>query len=333
MAEAPADPRIEFYQQAGQRAVRYHLGFQRPDGGYLWEGYPNDAYHKQAYSWSLAGHVEPAHRLLTWVKANTLQTDGRLRDYRGDVYKHSWLWQGAHRLGRFDLSFPIMSFLASCQAPCGGFPHVEGGSYCRSLSACIAGLCMLYFGRLEAAERVAQWAISVLEQQPDESRFYFQTTLEGALVTPEVSPEAALYIDTGEPRQVYWEIGLPLQLMCRMYQATEDPDYLGYAERFFELTLRCYEDSFTFTGSGKSALGAAWYYLLTGDPRARQAACRFGDFLLETQLPDGSWRNPAWPPGILYSIDAAAEFNVWLQEIAATLPGADALWSAGAAGS
>ena len=96
--------------------------------------------------------------------------------------------------------------------------------------------------------------------------------------------------------------------------------------RFFEFALRCREDSFTHTGSGKSALGAAVYYLLTGDRRAREAACRFADFLLNTQRPDGSWHDPAWPEEVLYSIDASAEFNVWLQEIAAILPGADALW-------
>jgi hypothetical protein len=67
-------------------------------------------------------------------------------------------------------------------------------------------------------------------------------------------------------------------------------------------------------------------YLLTGDKAARDGAYEFGQFLLDKQLPDGSWRNPDWPPDVLYPIDSAAEFNVWLQEIAATLSAADVVW-------
>jgi len=329
MAQTATDPRLKLYQEAGARAAAFTVSFQQPDGGYIWEGYPSDAFHKQSYSWGLAGAIEPAHRLLSWVKRERLGPDGRLKDYRGDVYKHCWLTQGAHRLGRFDLSYPIAEFIASCQAPCGGLPHFEGESFCRSLSTGIAGLVMLYMGRQEAATRIAQWCINLLRQQPEEGRFYYQTTLDGRLVTPEADEKAALAIDNSQPAQVYWEIGLPLQVMCKMYQATGEAQYLDYAARFFERHLRCADDRFSFTGSGKSALGAALYYLVSGEQRARAAACEFGDFLLRTQLPDGAWRNPKWPPEVLYSIDAAAEFNVWLQEIAATLPCADVLWRAG----
>ena len=318
--------RFEIYRQAGRKAVEYQLRYQLPDGGYVWEGYANDAFHKQAYSWALAGQVEPAHRLLTWVKAYKLQANGQLAEYGGDVYKHSWFFQGAHRLGRFDLSYPVMSFLLSCQAPCGGLPHFAGDPLIRSLSTCCTGLSFLYHGNLAAAERTAACAISMLEQQPDPARFYYRMTPDGGLATPEVDPEA-LFIDTAKPKQDYWEAGLPLQLMCRMYQATGEARYLEYAARFFEFKLRCHDDAFTFVGSGKSGLGAALYYLVTGDRRAREAACRFCDFLVETQRPEGGWRDAGYEPDLLLIyIDHAAEFSVWLQEISATIPGADALW-------
>ncbi len=322
--------RIELYQETGLKAVRYQLGYQLPDGGYIWEGYANDAYHKQPYSWGIGGYVEPAHRLLTWVKANTLLPDGQLKDYNGDVYKLSWFFQGAHRLGRLDLSYPVMSFLLSRQAPCGGFPHFLGDEFLRSLATCWAGISALYFGRVDVAEQAAECAISMLEQQPDEGKFYFQMTPDGRLVTPEVSPEA-LCIDTTQPKQPYWEVGLPLQLMCRMYQATGTESYLDFARRFFEFKLRCYEDRFTYVGSGKSSLGAALYHLITGDERAREAALCFADFLVETQHPEGGWRDETEPDTILIYIDHAAEFNVWLQEISATLSAAQILWPGGPA--
>ena len=108
--------RHDVYRRACLKAVEYQLGFQLPDGGYIWEGYAKDHYHKQALSWQLNGHLGEAHRLLNWVKKNTLQSNGQLKDYGGDVYKHLWLCQGAHRLGRFDLSYPVMSYLLSDQS-------------------------------------------------------------------------------------------------------------------------------------------------------------------------------------------------------------------------
>ena len=323
--------KIKLYQEAGLKGVRFQLEYQLPDGGYIWEGYADDAYHKQPYAWGIGGYVEPAHKLLTWVKDNTLQPDGQLAAYNGDIYKLSWFFQGAHRLGRFDLSHPVMSFLLSCQTPCGGLPHFPGDELLRSLSTCWTGVSALYFGRLDVAQRAAHWAISVLEQQPEEDKFYCQTTRYGKLVTLESDP-GAQYIDTTKPKQAYWEVGLPLQLMCRLYQATGNTSYLDYAKRFFEFKLRCYEDNFTYVGSGKSSLGAALYYLCTGDERARDAAYTYADFLLETQYPEGGWRDDTEPDIILIYIDHAAEFNVWLQEISATLVAGEVRWSGGEVG-
>lgn len=320
---------FEAYRQAARRAVAFQIAYQQPDGGYIWQGYARDAYHKQAYSWSLAGELEPAHRLLTWVRTQRLEPTGQLREYGGDVYKHSWMFQGAHRLGRFDVSYPILSFLRSCEAPCGGFPHFAGDPYCRSMATACTGLSAVYAGDLAMARRAADWAIRLLDQQPDESHFYFRTTLDGKLVTPDMDPQAALGIDITKPKQDYWEVGLPLQLMCRMYQATGEASFLEHARRLFEFKLRCFTDAFGWAGSGKSALGAALYYLLTGDPRARQAACSFCDFLVASQYPEGGWRDETEPDQLLIYVDHAAEFSVWLQEIAALLPAADTLWSGG----
>lgn len=317
---------IRRYQETGRKAVDYQLQYLQPDGGYIWEGYADDAFHKQAYSWALAGYVAEAHRLLTWVRDNRLDADGQLKAYKGDCYKMSWFLHGAHRLGRFDLSYPVMSFLSSCQTPCGGLPHFSGDTYCRSLATCWTGVSALYCGRLDVAQRAMEWAVSVLSQQPDEGRFYFRTTRDGRLVTPEVDPGGALYIDMSKPKQDYWEVGLMLQLACRLYLATGSTRYLDLAGRFFEVKLRCFDDRFTYVGSGKSSLGAALYYLCTGDGRGREAACSFADFLVETQYPEGGWRDETEPDMLLIYIDHAAEFNIWLQELSAVLLSGDARW-------
>src|SRR5690606_1432740 len=190
MTHATMNHTLEDYRRAVRKAVEYQISFQLPDGGYIWDGYATDAFHKQALSWQLSGHYVEALRLSDWVKKNKLQADGQLEGYNGDIYKHSWFFQGAHLLGRFDLSFPVMSFLLSQQAPCGGFPHFAGDELIRSLSTAWTGVSALYFGDLDTAKKIAECSISMLEQQPREDRFYFQMTRDGKLVTEKENSEA-----------------------------------------------------------------------------------------------------------------------------------------------
>ena len=308
--------RLEVYKKTALKAVEYQLAYQQPDGGYVWDGYATDAFHKQAYSWSLWGYYAQAHRLLDWVKASKLRPDGQLEGYQGDVYKHSWFFQGAHRMGRFDLSYPVMSWLATCQAPCGGFPHLDNDELIRALATAWTGVSAIYIGRMDIAEKAADCCIRMLEAQPSEDRFYYQMTRDGKLVTTAQDPDA-LHIDIAKPFQDYWEVGLQMMLMCRMYQATGQDKYIDLAGRYFEFKLRCYKDAYGWEGSGKSSLAAALYYQLTGDERAREAACNYMDFLVDTQLPTGGWRARIEPDELLIYIDHAAEFSIWLREIVA----------------
>jgi hypothetical protein len=91
-----------------------------------------------------------------------------------------------------------------------------------------------------------------------------------------------------------------------------------HAREFFNWHRRCAADRFIHTGSGKSSLAAATHYVVTGDQEARVAALAFGEYLLETQREDGSW-TVGGNESLLTRIDAAAEFNVWLQLIAGLL--------------
>lgn len=309
---------LQQFRDAGQRAVEFQLQHQQPDGSFIWDPEIRDAYHKQTLSWSLAGRLPEAHALLSWIAENPLGPDGSLEGYRGDVYKLSWLLQGCHRLGRFDVSHPVMGFVLDRQAECGGFPHFAGDEWLRCLPTAWAGVAALQFGRVEPAERAARWCLTLLDQ-PDEGRYYFRTTLDGTLATAEVDPEA-LFIDLNAPKQPYWEIGLPWLLCNKLYQATGGRRWHAHANEFFDWHLRCAEDRFTHTGSGKSSLAAATHYLVTGEPRARMAALAFGEFLIETQRGEGSW-TVGGSEDLLIRIDAAAEFNVWLQEIAGLLGG------------
>ncbi|MGC9316787.1 MAG: hypothetical protein ACP5KN_01980 [Armatimonadota bacterium] len=309
--------RLKAFREAGERAVRFQLEYQQPDGCFIWDDEIRDAYHKQPYSWGISSYLQQTHRLLNWIRDNTLQDDGSLQDYNGDVYKQSWFFQGCHRLGRFDLSHPVMGWLMAQQRQCGGLPHFAADQRLRALSTAWTGVSALYFGRMDVAERAAGWCIDLLAQ-PDAGRFYFCTTLDGKLATEEID-ENPQYIDLQKLKQPYWEIALPWMLMGRLYQATGERPWLEHANGFFEWYLNCAEDRFTYVGSGKGSLAAAIHYLNTGDTRAREGAMAFGEFLLATQYPEGGWRDEDEPDVPLIYIDHAAEFNVWLQEVSAIL--------------
>ncbi len=312
------DDRLESYRQTGLKALDFQLQYQQEDGSFIWDEAIPDAYHKQPYSWGIAGRAPAAHRLINWVKANTLQSEGGLRDYGGDVYKQSWFFQGVHRLGRFDVSYLIYDFLASCEAPCGGFPHLVGDKYLRSLATAWTGVSAIYMGDLALARRVGECCISMLEQQPHPERFYFQMTPEGKLVT-EAIDEAAQFIDCSALNQEYWEASLPWMLMGRLYQATGESSWLDWAERYFAVHFTFAEDRFANVGSGKASLAACVHYINTGDERARDAAYTFADFLVATQYPEGGWRGDGEPDELLIYLDHAAEYNIWLHELISAL--------------
>lgn len=313
--------RLEAFREAAERAVKFQLQFQQPDGSFIWDKEIRDAYHKQPYSWGISCRPGNAHRLINWIRDNTLQDDGSLQDYNGDVYKLSWLFQGCHRLGRFDLSHPIMGWLMQQQRECGGLPHFAADDRLRALATAWVGVSALYFGNVEFAERCAGWCANLLDQ-PEEGRFYYQTTLDGQILTTEMA-ENAEYIDLEKTGQAYWEIGLPWMLMGRLYQATGAQQWLDHANDFFEWQRSCAEDNFTNVGSGKSSLAACIHFLNTSDARARNGAVAFGEFLLATQYPEGGWRDLDEPDIPLIYIDHAAEYTVWLNEIVGILGSAD----------
>lgn len=305
--------RHDEYKKAVRKAVEYQISFQRPDGSYIWDGYAVDAFHKQALSWQLGGHFVEAMKLLNWVGENKLQSNGMLVDYNGDNYKHAWFCQGAQRLGRFDLAYPVMKYLRSQMAPCGGLPHFDGDELLRAIGTAWSGVAALYLGDLETAKKTADWCISMLRQQPRADRFYYQTTRDGKLATEKEFPNAE-FIDTTKEKQCYWEVGFAMLLMCKMYQATGDKSFLDHAKDFLEFMLKCAPDNYSYWGSGKGALAAAYYYMFTGDERAKQASYQFCDFVADTQTAEGGFRYEDEPDELLIYVDHAACFSVWAGE-------------------
>ncbi|MBC8231078.1 hypothetical protein H8E77_16110, partial [bacterium] len=109
--------------------------------------------------------------------------------------------------------------------------------------------------------------------------------------------------------------------LTRLYLATLDKKYLATAAEIFDFTFRCADDAYRTPPSGKSGLGCALLYDITGDIRARDKAIELADYLMEIQHPDGAWGftlNDAFET----LVDITAEFTVFTTEITAILAGA-----------
>ena len=175
MNKAELQVKFEAGRKAIRRAVDFQLGFLQPDGCYVWDGYAPDAFHKQAYSWNLVGNNEEAHLQLTWIRDHRMRPDGSLiltedpddTVNNVDIYKHAWTCQGAHRLGRFDVSHPIYNFLKTCAKPCGGFPLQRAMPLARTMTTAWVGITALYFNDMDAAPTGASGCRPPSQTPPD----------------------------------------------------------------------------------------------------------------------------------------------------------------------
>jgi len=309
------------YLKAARRGAEWLLTRQNTDGSFVQPDMQADVYHKAALALAVSGHAAEAQRLLNWIKANDLQPDGRLRRFDDGLalYKTSWICQGAHRLGRFDLSLPVMDYILSCQAPCGGFYQTrELTEFVEPVCTAWAGVCAIYAGHMDAARQTAECLARMVVEQPDPMRFYVRMTPDGELITAEGAP----FVDAHATQQAYYCPGIAHQFFMRLHMATGSAAYLRLAGDLFEFSLRCADDRYAFPTAGKSAVAAALQYMATGDARARDAAREFADYELSQQDDDGWWANPNGDNTII-RLDHTAEFVVWLTDIAGILGGLD----------
>jgi len=309
--------KLTAYVRAASAGADWLLRQQNADGSLIQPDIQADVYHKAVLALSLSGHPIEANRLVNWIKASDLRPDGRLRRFDEGLalYKTSWICQGAHRMGRFDVSFPVMSFILAQQTPCGGFvqsPEITG--FVEPVSSAWAATAALYAGHMDAAEKAAGCFSTMVSQQPEPTRFYTNMTPDGELITGDGAP----FVDATKTQQAYYSPGIAMLFCARLHAATGCGKALQTAKALFEFSLRCAEDRYSYPASGKSAVGAALLHKLTGDARAREAALCFGDYLLAEQSPEGWWRNPHGD-NMIIRLDHTAEFVIWLTDIASLL--------------
>ncbi|MEE3258021.1 MAG: hypothetical protein VX293_02310 [Candidatus Latescibacterota bacterium] len=325
---------------AARRGIDWILAQQRDDGSFAAVADGIGAYYKVPYALSLHGELHAAHKLADWIFAYHFTDPG---DFRGPqrkarepvheawpVYGNAWLVQGLHRLGRWDLSLPGAQFLLKYQKPSGGFYALdEEGPFLEPVCTSWGGLAALHTGHIDAARRAGDLLAKMAIEQPDSERFYFRMDVEGRLITAaEEGQELQCFVDAGRREQIYYNPGIALIFLAHLYRATGAANHLEACRALFSFAERCADDVYAFPPSGKLGLGCALLHALTGDPAAYRAALQVGHYLVATQTPEGFWRLPDAGPYTQLAardsfdihLDIAAEFSIFLSEIAARVP-------------
>lgn len=300
--------KIEAYLNAAQRGSEWLASKQKEDGSLT----RAEVYYKVPYAFAVTGRMVEANKLISWIKTDVMKENG---DLNHNTYKNSWMAQGIHRLARFDVSLPAIGYILKAQAECGGFCATDDTSQIvEPIYTAWGGLCAIYIGDLSRACKAGDCFVEIIKQQPDEMKFYYNMTPDGKLLTN------SGFVDATQPRQIYYNLGIAMIFLTRLYMATLKDKYLSGAKEIFEFTLRCSDDAYRTPPSGKSGLGCALLYYITGDKRARDKAIELADYLLEIQHPDGAWGFSLSDP-FETLVDITAEFTVFATEIASTLAG------------
>lgn len=291
--------------------------------------------YKAVWPLALAGRPAEATRLLDQFSATFLKPNGEFRcgeniyapnqvNWRF-LYPNAWLAIGAIHLERLDIASRVGNFIERHQSENGGFPAarelVAGDVPQDMLSACMAGLVLLYQGKIEMALKAGKFLVDLYEAQPDPAnRIYLNLTPSGRLLTEYPRERSYMYvIDKQLPEQPYFAPGAAMAFLSKLFMVSGKNEYLGYAEKYYGLALSPQSDIplglFDYPTSGKIGWGAGNLYRATGNTLYRNVAERVGRYLLKTQLTDGRW------PRFRDNSDAnlAAEFCAWLIEAAKAL--------------
>ncbi|MEB3166063.1 MAG: hypothetical protein VKO65_05260 [Cyanobacteriota bacterium] len=316
---------------AALRAVDWITSLLDSDGGLGPACTDLSCYYKVPYLMHLAGRPGDAHRLLETIARRFLQRDGDFltaRDCRTadpvlasyPAYMSGWIAMAAHKLGRFSLSYPAWHHLLGfwSEAPPGFTLHPHGSPMAgfEVLTCAHLGLLALYFGDLERACGAGLALRRFLDLQsslPD--RLFLRMTGDQQLVSEFPDETAPLYVvDAHRPGQAWFFIGYPIAFLCRLHQATGEPEALKAARAYGAFAEACRPRMVAEHFAHKVAWGAAELAAATGEASPRSLCEDIVGHLLMAQGESGDWMGEA---PLSTRLDQSAEVAIWLLEISA----------------
>jgi hypothetical protein len=278
---------------------------------------------------AVSGHSAAAGRFLGWIRENVFTPEGDFgtsptkKQMPSYAYQNSWLIEGAHRLGQFDLSQRGMDFITPFWDPeTGGFySSYDGRGDDTEMEIYVTSGCgraAVYTHRLDVARGVARFLRTVLDEQPNYPQQLYSVYTRGGGLQIEPDPANSMKFvmsqDSTEDQQ-FFNPGIAGGFLARLYQATGEAEWLELSKRYMSFAEIASEHLITLKGlrQGKTGWGASVLYTLTGEEKYRDLATRIGDSLLSHQAEDGYWYGSS--PDKKPSLNLTAEMVIWLDEI------------------
>ena len=243
-----------------------------------------------------------------------------------NLYPNFWLLWGATSLGLTSIAGKILDFMLTCiDSQTGGFRSlvgmqsavVDSNSTAAGVLGCIMG------GRATEAEAAGDFLCRTIDEQPDPASYYTRWMPGQGLITDYEQDAAKFHVILrDEGGQFYWQAGLAMCALAKLYERTGKTRFLDAAVRYHDYLIACHPDTTSTPPVGKTGWGAAILYRLTRDERYLVTADKVFDWILGTQQPDG-WilqpPNRCLDDSIRNALDTTAEYCTWMSRTATEL--------------
>lgn len=318
---------LQAYETAFQKATQW-VGATLKDEGSLGENCQDVlAYYKVPYLFSLSGLQEPAHRVLNFMSSNFFQVEKSGQAHVGaqnvlkglkdeGIHALAWIIIGAHRLGRFDLSYPLSQDLRGYYDPSQGAftncaPCGQAEAVLDVLSSALLGWMYLFLGDLNKAKRAGnflQRALSLQTSLP--TPFYLRMDDKGRFISNFDPQQAAHFVIQSHHQSpfVYKHLSLMVGVLVNIFWVTQEESYLRSAKAYQEVAQTVPENGMC----GQLAWGPAVLAKVTQEQRFIDQCTQIMDAVLAQQEQDGRWGDPQ---GHTQTFERTTENAIWCQEV------------------
>ena len=313
--------RLATFRAARRRGVDWLLGQLGSDGA-LGDPAAGFHYYRAPWTFTACGESEAANAVCGWIRRNLLtaagRLDGPLRVYDDAyAYRDATLIVGAQLAGQYDLSLGLLPALLDWRDPqSGGFPNdrLPGGAQSDNMDipyTCGPGFACLATGHLDPARAIYRLLQAIYDAQPAlPARFYYAwSRSQQALITAYPEDRRLWYVvENDAARAQRWTVGgIAAGFLCRLYLAEPRPEYLALARQYQAFSMAATPHQFDYPQACKSSWGSSLLYQITGEEVYRRWTLSLGDWYVQRQEDDGSWR---WWNGGRQTLGARIELTL-----------------------